>query len=533
MIEFNPHPEIALDQQSFDPRRHKAVYRHNYDAIFEDIAKEIIDPRAMYRQLILDDLFFVVRFVMQIEKANHPFIVQRCHDVQDGPQSDTLDVWARYHFKSTILTVAGTLQYHLKHPEKCTAIIAYSRPAAKKFLRGIKTLCEESQLLKWAFPDVLFEKPESQAPKWSEDDGIVFRRQSSSRGESTIEAWGLTEGMPTGRHFERMIFDDLETEDIRESPDMLAKVWSNFQMASVNLGTGSDDDITKVIGTYYSHFGPNVKIRDMKYPGTETPIYQLRIFPGSHNGQRDGQPVLMDVKSWEKAKASTHFASQQLCDPTPNEEIKLDSSMLIPIDPENIPRDVYKFMVIDQAGDDETNVTSGDSWSMGVIGVKPYMDELGASDVYLMDVNAGPMNHAEAINDIVTMYCRNGIIMQLGVEKVGLSTTEIHIVSALRAKGRKLSVDNKNLVLLKPAGRSKAKRVESALQWPLNNGKLYYSTAIPRKYIDAIIEEMNKFPFYHVDILDMWAYGYDMIKEFRFPPPGQQRGGNLANVFQR
>ncbi len=115
------------------------------------------------------------------------------------------------------------------------------------------------------------------------------------------------------------------------------------------------------------------------------------------------------------------------------------------------------------------------------------------------------------------MYMRHGIIQQMGVEKVGLSTTEIHITNALRMRGRRLSIDAGNLILLKPAGRSKERRVENALQWPLNNGKLHYSTLIAGKYIDAIIEEMQKFPFYHVDILDMWAYAYDMFKVFRFP----------------
>ena len=50
----------------------------------------------------------------------------------------------------------------------------------------------------------------------------------------------------------------------------------------------------------------------------------------------------------------------------------------------------------------------------------------------------------------------------------------------------------------------------------MNNGKLFYSTAIPRRYVEAIQEEMNKFPFHHVDILDMWAYIYDMIRELNF-----------------
>ena len=91
-------------------------------------------------------------------------------------------------------------------------------------------------------------------------------------------------------------------------------------------------------------------------------------------------------------------------------------------------------------------------------------------------------------------------------------------------------MDAGNLVLLKPAGRSKEKRVENALQWPLNNGKLHYSTAIPQKYIDAIIEEMQKFPFYHVDILDAWAYAYDLFKEFRFPVSRRDDKGQVAEV---
>ena len=34
---------------------------------------------------------------------------------------------------------------------------------------------------------------------------------------------------------------------------------------------------------------------------------------------------------------------------------------------------------------------------------------------------------------------------------------------------------------------------------------------------------MDKFPFFHVDILDMIAYVYDMMKEFDFAVKGQMR----------
>lgn len=525
MIEFTQHPRIAMRKSLFDPTIHDTWYSKDYSAIFADIARQPTATKQQFaksilRQLVLTDLFFIVFFVCENPLANHPFVVKQCRMVETGPQSGTLDVWARAHFKSTILTVAETLQFHLKYPEKCTGILAYARPAAKKFLRGIKNLCEQSTLLKTCFPDVMWQNPTVESPKWSEDDGLVFRRKSSSRGESTIEAYGLTEGQPTGRHFERLIFDDIETEDIANSPKMLNDVFSKFDMAG-NLSTLQDTDIIRVIGTYYNHAGPVKRIGDLKLEDG-TPQYHLRIVPASDNGQRDGNPVFEGPETWEKSKTSRHFNSQKLCNPTPEGDMLLDYTMMQPIEAEFLPKGRFKFLVIDQAGGTDTNVGKGqgDLWSIGVVSIVPAgtgsEDDLGISDVYLEDLIADQMTHSEAIDAVVRMYLRNGAIMQLGVEKVGLSTTEIHIAEALKAKGRKLSVDHGNLVLLRPGGRSTEQRVESALQWPLNNSKLWYSTGIAPVYRDKMMDEMKNFPVYHADILNMMAYAYDLFSAFKF-----------------
>ena len=518
----------------FTPRQ-DCNYKHDYDKFFREWATGVLPPeeaKAYCRYLVLNDLFFIVCFIMQIERANHPFVVDRCRMVEDGPRTNTLDVWARFHFKSVIITQAETLQYHLRNPEECTGILAYARPVAKAFLRSLKILCETSELLKWCFPDVMWEKPEAQAPKWSEDDGLIFRRQSASRKESTIEAWGLVEGMPTGRHFERLIFDDIETDDIKDSVDMLDKVFSKFEMAG-NLGTGSDSDIMRVIGTYYSNYGPIRRIEELCFSDSEQKIYNLRKITASSDGTRDGQPVLMGVETWKKEMGKSTFNSQQLCDPTPSHDIKLNSSFLKPIEPEFIPRDMKKFMVLDQAGDDAQNKAKGDLWACGLFGVSPKIDEIGASDVYIMSLEADQMTHSEGIETVTRMYMNSGIVQQLGVEKVGLSTTEIHISNALRANGRRLTLEAGNLVLLKPAGRSLATRIEAALGWPLNNGKIYYSTAIDKKLIDRLKMEMDKFPFFHSDILNIVAYLYDMLKEFRFNRSGAPQTIDMKNVFRR
>lgn len=519
-IQFTPHPEAA--------------YRFDYDKFFHDLAAGCFteaESRSWYREFILNDLFFIVCFVMQIEKANHPFVVQQCQVVEDGPRTNTLDVWARFHFKSCIITQAETLQYHLANPEHCTGIHSYARTAAKPFLRSIKILCETSDLLKWTFPDILWEKPEVQAPKWSEDDGLIFKRNSASRKESTIEAWGLIEGQPTGRHFERNIFDDIETDDIKDNPEQLAKCFSKFEMAG-NLGTGMDTDITRVIGTYYSHFGPVARIGEMEYE-SGAKIYHLRKVPGSHDGTRTGRPVLMGPETWEKLKMSQHFDTQQLCDPTPKGNIKLNPTDLKPIEPQFIPKGVYKFLLVDQAGDDEVNKTNGDPWAIGLFGVEPKLDDIGQSNVYILDGEADQMTHSEAIETVVRMYLNGGIIRQLGVEKVALSTTEKHIVDALKMKGRRVSEDSGNLVLLRPASRSLAKRIEGAVQWPLCNGKIFYSTSCPKKTVDLLKLEMEKFPFFHSNFLNILAYLYDVLKDFNFGTGEQRKSFSSQGVYMR
>ena len=521
MIEFTRNPEIGYPAaqyadgteipSDYDPGKHKSIYKHNYEAIFDDIADGAVKDREAWKYLILNDLFFIVHVVMGIKKANHPFVVSKCQMVEDGPVDKTVDVWAREHFKSVIITQAETVRDILRNPEICHVIFSYKKPKAEDFLFAIKQTLE-TEFLKGVFPDILFSKPESQSSSWSLQNGITVKRQSASRKEKTVEAYGVIEGMPTGGHWERRIYDDIETADLAKNPDQLKNLVQQYEM-SRNLGTMGGTE--RIIGTFYSHYGLLTYLRD-KVDVNGNKMFMSRIIPATHDGTRNGIPVLLTQKQLDDKKTDSTFESQQLCNPTPSSELKLDFNMLKPIEPKLIPRNIYKFMVLDQAGGDETGKKSGDLWSYSCIGVEPCIDEIGQSKVFILDLEAEKYSHSEGIEGFIRMYLRNGIIHQVGVEKVGLSTTEMHISGALRAHGRRLSIDAGNLVHLKHSGRSKEMRVESALQWPLNNGKLFYSTSVNPKYIEGIKDEMAKFPFFHVDILDSIAYVYDMIKEYRF-----------------
>src|ERR1043166_957371 len=111
----------------------------------------------------------------------------------------------------------------VRDPEITVGVFSHIRPAAKKFMRQIKQTFEDHEYLKLLYHDVLWDKPRQDAPKWSEDEGIVVRRRGQQK-ESTVEAWGLIDGMPTGAHFRLRVYDALVTEKSVTTPEMVAKV---------------------------------------------------------------------------------------------------------------------------------------------------------------------------------------------------------------------------------------------------------------------------------------------------------------------
>ena len=506
-------------------------YKFDYRAIFADFAEQksklpeqdYVNYRTkIYRGLILDDLFFIVQFVMEIPPdikgrpfCNHPFIVERCKELEDGPKDYTLDVWARGHFKSSIITIGETIQYALKNPNDAQGIFSHKKAVADKFMGSIKTIFEQKKILHACFPEIVPNDPERECPLWTVENGITLKR-SSTRKEPTISAWGLTEGMPTGLHFERRVYDDITTEDVAASLDAMDKVKLKFD-SSQNLGT--DGGTHRVTGTYYAFDDPLMYVRDIIDPTDDEckrKLYTLRLKPATEYGTRNEPPIFLSQNRFDKLKATSTFACQQLLNPTPDDTRKLEGVLMHPIDPRMIPKHWYRFMIVDPAGD-KGNGKKHDCWSFGVIAVEPNTeDDMGISAIALQDFEIAPMREEEAPEAIARMYLRNGMIMQIGVEKVALSTTEIHVANVLAKYRRYISVAKGNLKILTPAGRDKKRRIERALAWRLYNGKILYSTGIPLDYIGRLKLEMVRHPNWSDDGIDMLSYIDDMIKDFHF-----------------
>jgi len=236
------------------------------------------------------------------------------------------------------------------------------------------------------------------------------------------------------------------------------------------------------------------------------PVYHFRKKPAV---DEDGVPHMMSMKEIKKLKMDADsFRTQYLLDPTPSSDMKLRPSDLRYVKKSDLPKDLMIYMTVDPAGDAKRG---SDSWAMWVIGVDPETDEVGAHDIYLLNGLVSPLGESEGIEEIARMYLKAGVVQKLGIEKVGLSTAEVHIKAELKARGRRVNEDDGSLVLLRPSGRNKVDRIIKSLEWPLRNGKIHIVDTVPTQYSDRLVTEMEKFPFWHDDALDALSYIYDII----------------------
>lgn len=315
------------------------------------------------RLLLRTDLYFLIRYGCKRKDIEHPWLFARCREVQADPNGH-LDLWAREHYKSTIITFGLTIQDILSShgddplprwkdfPEPSFGIFSHTRPIAKGFLTQIKTELETNDTLKNAFPDILYRDPQSQSPKWSEDGGLVVKRKSNPK-ESTLEAHGLIDGQPTGKHFTVRIYDDVVTEKAVTTPDMIKKVNAQWGL-SLNLGV--DGGFERYVGTRYRH--------NDTYDAIAKHI-PVRKYPATTNGKADGTPAFRS-QEWiqEKKRAGSYiFACQQLLDP------KADS--LMSFDEEDLryyteaPEKTNNYILCDPANDKKRTSDYTSFWVIG------------------------------------------------------------------------------------------------------------------------------------------------------------------------
>ncbi len=364
------------------------------------------DPTPLLAEWAKRDLYFLLRYGLSRADCDTDWVFDRCREFQAAPNG-YVDLWAREHYKSTVITYAGTIQDILRDPEVTIGIFSHTRPIAKAFLRQIKQELETNETLKSWFPDVLYADPRKQSPKWSEDEGITVQRKSNPK-EATVEAWGVVDGQPTSKHFAILIYDDVVVPASVSTPEMIAKTTDSLAL-SYNLG--AHGGARRFIGTRY-HF--NDTYRTIMERGTAIP----RVYAATKDGKVEGEPVFLDRETLAKKRADMGpyvFGCQMLQDPKADETQGFKPEWLSYAAGTTSGQNIV--MLFDPASAKKKGSDYTAAWCLG----------LGADkNVYVHDMVRDRLSLTERA-DLIMAWHRKWQPMAVGYEQYGMQADIEHI----------------------------------------------------------------------------------------------------------
>ncbi len=369
------------------------------------------------RRLCMHDLYFLLTRGLKRFDADHPWIYDRIREVEKEPDW-CLDLWAREHYKSTIITFALTIQEILRDPNVTIGIFSHTRPIAKAFLEQIKRELENNTFLQQLFPEILYVNPKGESEKWGLDSGIIVKRTQNPK-ESTVEAWGLVDGQPTSKHFKILIYDDVVTKESVTSSDMMKKVTDAWGL-STNLG--AKDGTQRYIGTRYHQndtYSQIIKRETVK---------EVRLYGPTDLGTKDfllkGNPVLLTRPALIKKRKDMGpyiYACQMLQNPQADTTMGFKVSWLQHYDFLRNHAFWNYYILVDPAGEKKKD---SDYTVMVVIGLGP------DKNYYLVDGIRDRLNLKERAKHLFRLHRKwnfNNRVLATGYEKYGLQADIEHI----------------------------------------------------------------------------------------------------------
>lgn len=417
------------------------------------------------------DRFYLFTSILGRHDGFHPWLYDRCREVELEPDG-YLDLWSREHYKSSLITMAGSIQEILNDPDITIGVFSHTKGIAEKFVAQVKREFEANAELRRLYPDVCWLKPQSEAPAWSTKEFTVRRRQNPK--EATMEAHGLVDGQPTSRHFRLRLYDDVVTRESVSTPEQIKKTTEAWELSD-NLGAG--EGRFWMIGTRYN-FGDTYG--DIMQRGIVTP----RIYPATDNGKPDGNPVFLSQEEWDKKKKTqlSTLAAQMLQNPLSGKERTFRPEWLKPWEVRPATLNVY-IMCDPSRG----RTATSDRTAMAVIGVDR------AGNKYLLDGFVHRMTLSQRWEHLKHLHKKwkdvPGVgILRVGYERFGQQSDDEYFTERMREE--KYIFPILELAWPREGGASKQHRVER-LQPDMEYGAFFIPAFVHRNGLGTCAWSVN------------------------------------------
>jgi len=428
--------------------------------------------------------------IMDFKDIDAPFLDEFIKRIEQERDRD-IYLLPRFHFKTSIFSVGASIWSIIRDPERRIGIGSWSFGKAKDFVREIKLTCEQRPILAAYYPEVFYDNPAKESPKWTEDE-LVLKREGVYK-EASITAFTL-ESLPTGLHFDDIRVDDAVVPENVTTREMMDKVKNAFKLLRPIL---SPQGTLRVAGTIYDYGDLH---RDLE-KAPEWRTYKRHAI-------EDGKPILPSKFTVEKLAEIRREVGAYIysC------QYDLD-----PIDPETA---IFK----------KRSIQYFDTWRPGsfrtIITVDPAFSEKRTADytvimhtktdtsrsLFVSDYIRAHLDMGNFLNALFDMADRVQGLDAVGVE-VGANETEKNsaLVYTIREEMRKRG----KFFTLKPIKphQDKVKRSQT-LQALYGNGCVF----IRKEHVE-LEDELLRFPKgEHDDLVDALAYAASIMQEPRRKP---------------
>ena len=499
--------KISPDSKLVDLGIHadENAYRFDFFELTDSLNKMVAanDVNNFYSTLAIigrDDLFAFMYFILRLP-VNDPFIIARIYEVQDN-HHNTIDLWAREHWKSMIITFALTIWTWLHTPEARQCIFSHTRAISKSFMNQIKQELQDNEILKACYPEIFFQNPEKETI-WSLEAGLFIKRRTRAK-EASLEAWGLVDGLPTSKHYTHRIYDDIIDAKNVTTPAQQKKALDAYRQS---IYLGARGGFERFIGTRYS--SADVYETMMKEKGRKVRIYPAEV-DDDGKAKFGGIPTFMTRKELDEKFAKNDeftYSSQMLQDPVAKSEQKFHRDWIKYY--KELPY-LNLYIVVDPAG----KKTVGSDYTVAcVIGVD------ARRNYYLVDMIRDRLNLGERWQAVKKLVQDWGVDF-VGYETYGMQADIDYIEERQSAEGFYFHVE--------PLGGKVAKEDRIKRLIPLfARGRFYIPQALPYtdskgEFHELILEflsnEYDRFPFSsHDDMLDCMARIMESAMRVTFP----------------
>lgn len=372
----------------------------------------------MMRVLGKEDLYFFLRYILSTRDWKDPedesrsfwdkqWLLDRCREVQFDSEG-VLDIWARYHGKSTIKTFGFSIFCMLSNPNITIGVFSVTKQVADGFVNQCKFELESNELLQALYPDRFHAEPRKQADRWTVEKGFTIKRPLNLK-DCTMRGFGLVDTSFTGHRILHAIYDDAVNEQSVTSPDMVEKVNERWELS---LNVGMPGSKRYYIGTFYAHgdsyhhmASRGVRLR--LYPCYEVETDKSEFDPQSGlpltlSHDRDKGGVLFSAEHLEKEEklmGPNTFGVQMLCDPNAGAlaGFKQEWIQYYQSHPDEQRKHCNVIITVDPASDKKKGSSKTAIWVIGLGDDKNY---------YILDVVLDRLNLYERTETLFQLVAR-------------------------------------------------------------------------------------------------------------------------------